>query len=373
MQKEQITDKEAICILIAFIIGSTLIIGIGGEAKNDAWVAGIVGVIMVAPMLLIYSRMISLFPGKDLFDILMITLGKVMGRAVAILYILYSFHLGALVLRNFGEFINTVAMPETPMFIPMLSMGLVCVIAARLGIEVVGRTTAYFLPLIFFILIAVQLLAIPQLQLNYLKPVLENDTLSILKGGFSTFSFPYAETVLFIGVFGSLKTKKSPFKVYLWGILISTVIIIVTTIRNIGVLGPMIDHFYFPSYEAVSRISIGDFLERIEVTVSIVFIFGVLIKTSVCLLVTCKGIEKVFNLKDYRSVVIQTGLLMVYFAYIIYDNSMEMKYWAFKVYSYYAFPVQVILPVMVWGVAEIKRKMTGSAGKKAGIPESTNE
>ena len=53
-----------------------------------------------------------------------------------------------------------------------------------------------------------------------------------------------------------------------------------------------------------------------------------------------------FNLKDYRLIVIQTGLLMIYFSYIVYDNSMMMKYWAFKVYPFYAFPLQVILPIM---------------------------
>jgi spore germination protein KB len=65
-----------------------------------------------------------------------------------------------------------------------------------------------------------------------------------------------------------------------------------------------------------------------------------------------------FNLKDYRSIVIQTGLLMIYFSYIVFDSSMEMKYWAFMVYPYYAFPMQVILPVIVWVLAEIKVKIS---------------
>ena len=38
----------------------------------------------------------------------------------SILYIWYVFHLGALVFRNFGEFMNIVALPETPMMISML-------------------------------------------------------------------------------------------------------------------------------------------------------------------------------------------------------------------------------------------------------------
>jgi spore germination protein KB len=212
------------------------------------------------------------------------------------------------------------------------------------------------LPLLFFILVVVQILGIPQLHLNYIKPLLKNGLIPVLKGGFSTFSFPLAETVICIGIFSSLKTKKSPVKVYFLGILISATIVIIITIRNIAVLGNMLDSFYFPSYEAVSRTKIGDFIQRIEVTVSIVFIFGVFIKSSICLLVACKGIGKMFNLKDYRSIVIQTGLLMVYFSYIVYDNMMEMKYWAFKVYPYYVFPMQVILPIIIWISAEIKAK-----------------
>jgi spore germination protein KB len=116
----------------------------------------------------------------------------------------------------------------------------------------------------------------------------------------------------------------------------------------------MKDSFYFPSYEAVGQISIGEFIQRIEVTVSIIFVFCVLIKSSICLLVACKGITKVFKLNDYRSIVIQTGLLMVYFSYTVYDNIMEMKFWAFKIYPFYAFPMQVILPVIIWVLAEIK-------------------
>jgi spore germination protein KB len=192
---------------------------------------------------------------------------------------------------------------------------------------------------------------------------LGNGLAPVFKGAFSAFSFPFAETVVFIGLFSSLKTKKSPFRVYLWGILFSSAIIIIITIRNIGVLGNMVSSFYFPTYEAVSRISFGNFLERMEVTVAIEFVYGAFIKSSVCLLAACKGIGKIFNLKDYRSVVIQTGLLMIYLSYIIYDSSMEMNYFTLKVYPYYAFPMQVILPLIILIFAEIKSKKLNSQDK----------
>ncbi|MDF2686386.1 MAG: spore germination protein amino acid permease, partial [Clostridia bacterium] len=113
-------------------------------------------------------------------------------------------------------------------------------------------------------------------------------------------------------------------------------------------------NYYFPSYQAVSRIKIGEFLQRIEVTVSFVFFIGAFIKSSICLLVAAKGISKLLNLKDYRPIIIQIGLIMIYFAYIVFDSSMEMKYWAVKVYPFFAFPVQVIIPIIIWIIAEIK-------------------
>jgi spore germination protein KB len=356
MHKEQITDKEAICLLVIFIMGSALLLGTGGEAKNDAWIAGILGLVMAIPMILIYSRILSLFPGKDVFEILTQSFGKVAGKTISILYIWYGFHLGALVIRNFGEFTNSVSMPETPIFVPMLILGLLAVATVRSGIEVMGRVSALILPVLIFIIAIVQVFAIPFLHLNYLKPVMANGIGPVLLGGFSAFSFPFAESVLFTGVFFSLKTRKSPYKVFLWGLLFAGFIVIMITTRNIAVLGGLRDKVYFPSHVAVSRFSIGNFLQRMEVTVVIVFIFGTLLKSSVCLFVTCKGIARLFNLQDYRSIVIQTGLLMIYFSYTVYENIMDMTFWAFKVYPYYAFPFQVLIPVLLWLAAEIKAR-----------------
>jgi spore germination protein KB len=360
MRKEQVSDKEAIFIFIIFYIGSSFILGVGGEAKNDAWISVILGLVMAAPMILIYAKLLSLFPEMDLFDILEWAFGKWIGKIITLFYIWYSFHLGALVIRNFGEFTNTIAMPETPMFVPMLCIGIICIVAVRSGIEVIGRISAAVLPLLFIIILAVSLMEIPKMYFHFLKPIFSNGFIPIIKGGFSTFSFPFAESVLFMGVFSSLKTKKSPYKVYLLGTAIAGLLIFIITIRNITVLGETYPKYYFPAYIAVSMVSLGDFLQRIELTVAVNFVFGVFIKTSICLFVACKGIAKLLNLNDYRSIVIQVALLMVYFSSIVYDSIMEMTNWAFKVYAYYAFPFQVIFPVILFVTVEIKVKI----GKK---------
>lgn len=108
MNKEAISNKQGITLVIIFILGSTLVLGTAGEAKKDMWIAIIVGIFLSFPILLIYAKLLSMFPEKDIFDISILVLGNFFGRIVNILFIWFAIHLGALVLYNFGEFINTV-------------------------------------------------------------------------------------------------------------------------------------------------------------------------------------------------------------------------------------------------------------------------
>lgn len=354
MRKEYITQKEAISIMMIFLFGSSFILGIGAQSKNDAWISGIVGLIMAIPFIFIYARVSSLFPEKDLFEMLDMIFGKIIGRIFSILYIWYSFHLGALVVRNFGEFIITVAMPETPLFVSMLCLTIVNITVVRSGIEVMGRTSAYLLPVLLFIIIAVQIMGFPLFNFSNIKPLFGNGWSLILLGSTTAFAFPFAESVIFISILSSLKPKSSHYKVFFIGTLVSGILIILITLRNILTLGGLQANIYFPAHVAVSRINIGEFLQRIEITVALVFVVGAFIKTSVCLLVACKGIAYLFHLNDYRSTVIQVALLMLYLSVILYGSIMEMGNWAFQTYFYYAFPFQVIFPIIILITAEIK-------------------
>jgi spore germination protein KB len=243
-------------------------------------------------------------------------------------------------------------------------LGIICIIAVISGIEVMGRISAYFLPVLLFIIFSVQLIGTPQLHFNHIKPFLGNGLLPVMKGGFAVFSFPFAESVILMGVFFSVKTKKSFKKIYLTGTLVAGFLIILLTLRNIMILGELSPKLYFPAHVAVSRISIGDFLQRIELSVAFNFICGAFIKSSVCLLVSCIGVAKLLKLKDYRSIVIQMGLLMVYLSYSLYDSIIEMRNWASQVYPYYAFPFQVILPLIILITAEIKERIKGKGISK---------
>lgn len=85
----------------------------------------------------------------------------------------------------------------------------------------------------------------------------------------------------------------------------------------------------------------------------------------VCLLAASKGLENVLDLDNYRKVVIPVGLLMIVLSLIIFTNVMEMFDWTLKIYNYYAFSFQVILPVIIWITAEVKVRSQNRAKDNA--------
>ena len=100
MKNEVISERQGIILIILFILGSTLLIGSAGQAKQDAWIAIIIAISWSIILLLMFSRILSLYPGKDLFDILQITFGKFIGKIISILMIWFAFHLGTLVSKK---------------------------------------------------------------------------------------------------------------------------------------------------------------------------------------------------------------------------------------------------------------------------------
>lgn len=364
MNKEIINRGEARNILILFIMGSTMILGTAGQAKIDSWISILLAISMAVPVVLIAARLLALYPGQNLFDICQNVFGKWLGKVFILLYVWYAMHLGALVLRNFGEFMDSEAMPGTPMLVPMLLVGVLSMAVVLAGIETLGRSARLLFKVCLCTILIVLLLTFRKLQYDNILPILDEGWGPVWQGAFSAFSFPFAETVLFTAIFSSVKGKKSLADIFIYGLLLGGGLVLFISIRNIVVLGAYtMSNVHFPSYAAVGRINIGDFIQRIEGSVAIVFVVCVFIKLSVCLFAASKGISKLFGLNSYRSVVVQTGLLITYLAYVLYDNIMEMENWAVHVYKFYAFPFQVIFPLVMLVVAEIK--VSGS--KKATV------
>lgn len=355
MDKDFVSDKQGINLILLFVLGSNVILGAGNGAKNDAWISILLSLVCSIPLVLMYARLLSLFKDKNLFQINKIILGKVFGKIVNIIYVLFFSHIGALVLRNFGEFIITIALDETPLMVIIMVFVLVCLAGAAHGTKILGRWSELNVKLVLIFILLAFLLLIPLIDLNNLTPILYNGFKPVLKASFTTFTFPFGETIVFLGVLSIMQSRKSSYKIFLRGVIYGGIIILLLTTLGITVLG--VNEFtesYFPMHVTAARIDIGDFLQRMEVIIIIPFLMAGFVKTVICIISIKNGLKEVFNKSNISDYLILIGFFVLILSNIIFDNIQQMIEWGEKSWASYAIIFEFFIPFIIWIIAEYK-------------------
>lgn len=361
MNKEIVSDKQGVALIILFIIGTSIIYASGIKAKKDIWMAILLSFLIALPLAFVFARLHYIFPSKNFFDICEICFGRFIGKGIILFYIWFNFHTGVLVLMNLNLFIHTVSLVETPQVIIMINIVSLCAWAVKAGIEAMGRWARFFQPILIALIAGTILLLIPKMDVNNLRPILFEGMNPVIRGAFGILAFPFTQIAIFTIVFTHFETKKSPFRIYILGLCIGGIVLLFISTMNILVLGvDLASNTYYPSHASATAIDVGMIIQRVEIIISIGFVVGAFIKSSIYLIATCQGIAKICRTSDYRFTVIPVALLMINLSYFLHDSLMDYFYWILEIWTYYAMPFQVVFPIIVWSFAEIKKKTLGN-------------
>ncbi|MED4268015.1 GerAB/ArcD/ProY family transporter, partial [Priestia megaterium] len=140
MEKAKISASQLFILMVLFELGSSLLVPIAMDVKQDAWLAILLGMVGSFVLFLVYHKLHSYYPDLLPTEYMQKIMGKWIGTVLAFVYILYFMYDAARVLRDFGEMLLTSAYPETPLFIAHTLLMLVIIYTIRKGIEVVARS-----------------------------------------------------------------------------------------------------------------------------------------------------------------------------------------------------------------------------------------
>jgi spore germination protein KB len=115
----------------------------------------------------------------------------------------------------------------------------------------------------------------------------------------------------------------------------------------------------FPSYALAKKINVGDFLQRIEVFMGFMWIISLYFRLSLYVYIAVAAMSQIFNLKDYRPLVLPIGLILVSLANIQYPNSVYDQYATITFWVPFSLIACVAYPLLLLGLASI-RKARGS-------------
>ena len=144
---ERISKYQLAAIIILHEIGSASLFYLGGEAKQDSWIAILIA--MVAGLGILFFVTLTIHnkePKKNLIELVTTYFGKYLGGIIALVYILFFTYSSTRNVREFGEIILLTLLPDTPISMVMLVLVIISTYAVYKGVEAFFRIGEFILP-----------------------------------------------------------------------------------------------------------------------------------------------------------------------------------------------------------------------------------
>lgn len=370
MEKAKISAMQFFVLILLFEMGSALLFGLGGAAKQDAWISILLGMGGGLVLFLIYYRLFLYYPNLQPTTYVQHIIGVYPGKVLAVLYILYFIYLSARVLRDFGELLTTTIYTNTPIFIINTLMIFVIIYAVHKGIEVIARVGELYFGLVYFLAIsgAVLILVSGLIHIENLQPVLENGWKPIFRTVLTeTITFPFGEMITFTMIFPLLNHSKKLLKVGLAAMILSGINITITSVINISALGVnLFERSPFPLLNTVGKIEIADFIERLDVLFMLYLVIGGFFKVTIFFYAAVAGAADLFKFENPGKVCAPIGLMILFASMVIAANYSEhIKEGLQIVPLYLHWPFQIIFPSLLLVIAYFRNRKKDTTSLKS--------
>ncbi|WP_227940046.1 GerAB/ArcD/ProY family transporter [Alkalihalobacillus deserti] len=360
LEKGKIGARQFTVLVILFNTGTSILLApslLASEAKQDAWLAGILGMGVGLLVVCLYNTLGNLYPNMTLIEYSEEVLGKWVGKATSLLYFIFTFTLTSLIFRNIGDFLVIQMMPETPIESLHLIFLIIVIMGTRLGLEVLSRSAEILFPWFSILFLLLVLLISPEIKFENIQPMLEEGIKPVLNSAIKFIEFPFLELVTFLMIFPYVNRPKEASKAFLVGTLIGGFILIMVTLLSILVLDPITTiRQIYPSYSLAKRINIGDFLQRIEAIVAGMWIISIFFKLTICFYASNLSLAQLFKLKDYRPLTFPLGMILFVYSLVVSPNIIYNINISPQAMIPFGFTVGLFLPLLLLGITALKKR-----------------
>ncbi|MED4141569.1 GerAB/ArcD/ProY family transporter [Priestia megaterium] len=361
MEKAKISSSQLFILMVLFELGSALLVPLAIDAKQDAWLAILLGMVFSFVLLLIYHKLYTYYPDLLPTEYIQKILGKVLGIVLAFVYILYFMYDASRVLRDFGEMLLTFAYPDTPLFIANALLMLVIIYTIRKGIEVIARSGELLFIFMYVLAVAGFILIVSSglIEIKNLQPILEEGLFPVLKVVFTqTLYFPFTEVIVFTMIFPYLNNPKKAKVTMLCASGLSGINLAITMLINISVLGvDLTARSQFPLLSTVQSIQVADFLERLDVFFMLALVIGGFSKISVLFYASMIGTANLFKIKSPSQLSYPIGIIVLFMSLTISSNFQEHLHEGIGIEMFFIqIPFIAIIPVLLFLVAFLKNR-----------------
>lgn len=343
IRKAKIGKLQLIVMILLFQIGSTPLFELGIEAKQDSWLAmsagALIGGVFLWMLLVIQRRS----PDADLPEIYKELFGKWLGFSLALPQGLIFAYESMRNVRDFGELTVMTILNKTPEWSIKLLIIVLALYAIWKGVEVFFRLAELLFPIVLFsyILIIVLLFQAGLMDFHQLQPILTDGIGPVLHTAVPEIvAFPFAQMLTMLMFWKYVKpasaVSKSTFSAY----TIVSLFLVFMNMVIMSVLGPALAGYsMIPFLQVVQLIKLADFLERLDVVVTVLLIIGLFVKLSLLYLASVLALSSLLGI-PYKTCAVIVGPL-IYGACFLEPNNTVHMWIGMKFIVRYVTPVQM--------------------------------
>ncbi len=360
MEKAKITVFQFYALMVLFGLGGSTVIGLGSEAKQDAWISIIIGNILGIILFLLYGLIIRNYPNLTLIEIIEKIFGKVIGKIVGLIYILYYIFFGTILFRDIIELIVLYVLSITPVLVIGMLACLVITYALFLGIENIARfgVIIFALTVPLKLLFCLTVLVTDIVHFDNIFPLVENGWLPILKTAFPTIiTTPFSQLFIFLMLIPYVNDQEKVMKAGILAYITTGFILVIITLTNIFILGPLfIELALFPTIQMVRLINIYDFIQRVEGLAVFTFLTCGFTKVIIYAYTASIGFNILVKTKKYQLYIIPV-VFIILIGSITYTNDLgiHLKNRIDFFPLYINTPIEIILPILFIILIYIKK------------------
>ncbi|TWE08332.1 spore germination protein KB [Neobacillus bataviensis] len=361
MENAKIKAYQLFVLVVLFEMGSAILVGLGAEAKQDAWMSILLGLGGGLAVFLIYYQLYKYYQDMPLTSYVQKITGKWIGRIIGVSYIIYFLYSASRVLRDFGELLTSTIYTTTPLIVINCLMIFTIIYGIHKGFEVIARVgelffiVVYMMAIVGFCLIMFSGLIHPE----NLRPVLENGWKPVLKTFLlETINFPFGEMIVFTMVLPYLNDAKKAKWVCMGGMVLSGINITITAVINVAALGTdLFTRAPFPLLSTISKIQLANFIERLDVLFMLYLVIGGFFKISIFFYAAVAGTADIFGFKNQTKLSFPMGALVLFSSITIASNYSEHIKEGLKIVPIYIhWPFQILIPSFLLIIAFFKNR-----------------
>lgn len=265
-------------------------------AGISGWVAAPLAYVPMMGLMWVMNRLLTV-GGRSvgLADALTARVGKVAGKAVCAFLALWIVGYGGFLLRSGGERLLSTVYPTADLGFFMVAMMAASTVAAIGKLRYAVRSAVVIELLFALALVLIYLLALPNVELEYIWPVnvLQADRIALSVLPVVNVLSPW---VYFTFLRGRVTEDQHPLRRSYQRLAVLVVIVLLFLITTVGILGPELSlRQQFPFFVMIKNLSLFNVMERFEPVVVVVWVMSDYVCITLLLLSVSTALQRLLG------------------------------------------------------------------------------